>query len=109
MTPIADIRRAGVITPAPQPRWWCWATDSASSTIAESAIALVAPAVLTAIVASALVLDHGESLGRTSPQCCRSPGRFVAVRRTANVGTALAVGLPIYWIATSAMTVAGLD
>jgi hypothetical protein len=31
----------------------------------------------------------------------------VAVRRTSNVGLALAVGLPTYWVGSLAMTVSG--
>lgn len=69
-----------------------------SSPAVESAIGLVSPAVMTAIVASALLLDHGRIALPDLASVLAVGGAIVAVRRTGNVSTALAIGLPIYWI-----------
>lgn len=70
----------------------------ASSPTVESAIGLVSPAVMTAIVASALLLDHGRIGLPDLASVLAVGGAIVAVRRTANVSMALVVGLPIYWV-----------
>lgn len=68
-----------------------------SSTAVESAVGLVSPAVMTAIIASTLVLDHGQVALPDSASVVSVGAAIVAVRRTGNVSTALVVGLPIYW------------
>lgn len=78
-----------------------------SSTAAESAIRLVTPAVLTAIVASALLLQRGAVVLPDLPSVLSVTAAVVAVRRTSHVGLALAVGLPTYWFGSFAMTVSG--
>lgn len=72
-----------------------------SSTIAESVIGRVTPAVLAAIIASALLLDHGEVARPELAGLVAVAGAVVAVRRTSNVGMALIVGLPTYWIVSA--------
>lgn len=64
-------------------------------------IALVSPAVLTAMVASALLLDHGEVVRPVLGEVLAVGAGVLAVRKTGNVSMALAVGLPVYWIATA--------
>ena len=61
-------------------------------------IALVTPAVLTAMVASALLLDHGELVRPQIADLLAILAAIVAVRRTGNVSVALAVGLPVFWL-----------
>ena len=79
-----------------------------SSAMATLAIGLVSPAVLTAIIASALFLDQ-RAIALPHPAAVLSvAGAVVAVRRTSNVGMALAVGLPIYWVVTATMAVTGV-
>lgn len=72
-----------------------------SSAIVESTIGLVSPAVLSAIIVSALVLDHGKVVAPDLAGVLAVGAAVVAVRRTSNVGMALAVGLPTYWCCTA--------
>lgn len=66
------------------------------------AIALVAPAVLAAIIASALFIDNGH-IGVPRPIAAVAiGGGALAVYRTKNVSAALFVGLPIYWLGVAA-------
>jgi len=75
-----------------------WSGLGAGSDGVRAWIALVTPAVLTAMVASALFLDHGQ-LERPDPaEVLAIVAAVVVVRRTRNVSTALLVGLPIYWL-----------
>lgn len=70
----------------------------AQSPALESVIGLVSPAVLAAIVASALLV-HGGSVAVPDPAGLAAVlGALVAVRRTGNVAAALFIGLPIYWL-----------
>lgn len=62
-------------------------------------IALVSPAVLTALVASALLLDTGKMMTPELGEALAVGAAVLAVRRTGNVSVALAVGLPVYWLA----------
>lgn len=78
-----------------------------SSTIVESVIGLVSPAVLSAIVVSALVLDHGEVVAPDIAGVLAVVVAVVAVRRTSNVGMALAFGLPTYWCCMAISAVVG--
>jgi branched-subunit amino acid transport protein len=61
-------------------------------------MAFVAPAVLTAILTSALVLDHGELVRPPVAEPLAMLAALVGVRRTGNVSVALAVGFPVFWI-----------
>ena len=67
-----------------------------------SAIGLVSPAVLTAIVTSALLVDEGRMAPPGSIEAAAVGCAFIAVRRTGNVSAALAVGLPLYWLGSFA-------
>ena len=69
-----------------------------SSSPMGQAIGLVAPAVLTAIVAATLLLDHGELVQPRLVEAAAVLAAIIAVRRTSNVSMALAVGLPVYWL-----------
>jgi branched-subunit amino acid transport protein len=62
-------------------------------------IALVSPAVLTAMLASALFVDHGQPARPPIADALAIGAALLAVRRTGIVAVALAVGLPVYWIA----------
>lgn len=108
MTVIAVFAVAGVITYVLRCSMLIFGDRLTSSSVAESAIGLVSPAVLTAIVASALLLEHGEIAPPDIAGMLTVAGAFVAVRRTSNVGMALAVGLPIYWVVTAMTTFTGL-
>jgi len=65
-------------------------------------LALVSPAVLMALVASSLVLDHGTVVVPHGGETLAIVLAAVAVRVSGNVSMALAVGLPVYWL-TSAL------
>ena len=60
MTTVAAFAIAGVITYLLRCSMVLFGNRLASSTVAESTISLVTPAVLSAIVASALLLEHGD-------------------------------------------------
>lgn len=108
MTAVAIFAVAGMITYLLRCSMLVFGDRLTSSTIAESAIGLVSPAVLAAIIASALLLEHGEIARPDLAGLLSVAGAVVAVRRTSNVGMALAVGLPIYWVAIVTMMVTGL-
>ena len=63
-----------------------------------SNIALVSPAVIAAIVASALFIDGGRNVTPPAVSTLAVVAGLAAVRRTNNVSAALMVGMPIYWI-----------
>ena len=75
---------AGMGTGSPRPARW---------------IALVTPAVLTAMLVSALVVDHGVVTRPPIAEPLAILAAVVGVRRFGNVSVALAVGLPVYWLA----------
>lgn len=108
MTAFAIFAIAGMITYLLRCSIVVFGDRFTSSTVAESAIGLVSPAVLTAIIASTLLLDHNEIAWPDLAGVLSVAGAVVAVRRTSNVSMGLAVGLPIYWVVTAAMTLAGL-
>jgi branched-subunit amino acid transport protein len=61
-------------------------------------VSLVSPAVLGAIVASALFVSNSE-MTMPNPVVCLAVGvGAYGVHRTGNVAVAMAFGLPIYWI-----------
>jgi branched-subunit amino acid transport protein len=64
----------------------------------EGAIGLVSPAVLSAMVASALLLEGGHLAAPDPVEVAAVACAVVAVRRTGNVSMALAVGLPVCWL-----------
>lgn len=65
---------------------------------AEIAIDLVVPALLAAIVASAIFLKAGELATPSLVTSVAISSAAFAVYRTGNIGMALLVGLPIFWI-----------
>lgn len=64
----------------------------------ESRIGLIAPAVLAAIVSSALLVGPGGARLPGFVELVAVGSAFAIVRRTGNVGLALAVGFPLYWV-----------
>lgn len=73
---------------------------SASSRVG-ACVALVAPAVLAAMVASSLFLDHGDLARPRLGEAVAIGAALAVVRKTGNVSAALAVGLPVYWLAAA--------
>ena len=69
-----------------------------SSPVIERSIALVSPAVLAAIVASAIFIDQGALAPPDLVSSLAIVTAAVAVHRTDNVSMALFVGLPVYWV-----------
>ncbi|MCB0970340.1 MAG: AzlD domain-containing protein [Acidimicrobiales bacterium] len=61
-------------------------------------IALTSPAVLAAMIASALFVHAGEVIVPAPAEVGALAVAVVAVRRTGNVSAALAAGLPAFWI-----------
>ncbi len=72
---------------------------ASASTSRTSWIALVSPAVLTAMLASALFVDHGELVRPHFDELLAIIAALIGVRRTGNVSVALAIGLPVFWLA----------
>jgi branched-subunit amino acid transport protein len=72
-------------------------SGSSDSPRLTKAIRFVAPAVLAAIVASAVFLDRGALRQPALAELVAIGAGLVAVRRTGNVGMALFVGLPVFW------------
>lgn len=64
-----------------------------------TSIDLVSPAVLGAIVVSALFVDESGPTTADPAALLAVAGAVLAARRTNNAGTALLVGLPLYWVA----------
>lgn len=71
------------------------------ATALQSGIALVTPAVLAAMVASALFVDHGHVTRPPLAEVAATGCALVVARRSGNVGLALAAGLPVYWIVSA--------
>ncbi|MEM7273335.1 MAG: AzlD domain-containing protein [Actinomycetota bacterium] len=59
---------------------------------------LIPPAVLAAIVAGALLVQAGRPVPPALIELLAVAAAVAAVRRTGNVGAAILVGLPVYWI-----------
>lgn len=76
------------------------AAGSTTSSV-RSWIALVSPSVLAAMVASALLIDHGQLVRPRIAETLAIAVAMLAVRRTGNVSLALAVGMPVYWLAAA--------
>lgn len=97
MTTILAFTLAGLVTYALRSTMTLFGQQLLASPRVESVIGLVSPAALTAIVASAMFLDHGQltrpHLLSTLAVCCA----IAAVHKTNNISMALFVGLPIYW------------
>ena len=70
----------------------------ATSTRPAQWIALVSPAVLTAMVASALFVDQGHLVRAPIAELAAILAAVIGVRRTGNVSVALAIGLPVFWL-----------
>ncbi len=64
-------------------------------------IAFVGPAVLSALVAASLFIDHdGPTIGHPA-EILAVAAAFGVVVKTDNVGLALVIGLPVYWLASA--------
>jgi branched-subunit amino acid transport protein len=72
---------------------------ASAATPPASWIALVSPAVLTAMLASALFVDHGVLVRPQFDELLAIVAALIGVRRTGNVSVALVIGLPIFWLA----------
>lgn len=64
----------------------------------QTVIALTSPAVLAAMLASALFAHGGRVAVPALAEAGAIVAAIVAVRRTGNVSTALAAGLPAFWL-----------
>jgi branched-subunit amino acid transport protein len=67
----------------------------------ETPLALVAPTAIAALVASMLFTHDGRQQLASAPELLAVAGAFVVTRRTGNVLHAIAIGLPVFWIATA--------
>lgn len=65
----------------------------------ERRVTMVVPAVLAALLVSALFVSNGERQVADPVEIGAVAAALFAVSRTGNINAALAVGLPIYWIA----------
>lgn len=59
---------------------------------------LVAPAAVSALVATLLFVDAGSVVAPAVPELIAVVAGFAAVRRSGNVMHAFAVGLPAFWL-----------
>lgn len=59
---------------------------------------LATPAVLAVMIASAVATRHGHVAPGSWAEVAAVAIAFATARRTGNLGLALAVGLPVYWI-----------
>ena len=64
----------------------------------QTVIGLTSPAVLAAMVASALFAHGGRVALPALAEVGAVAAAVIAVRRTGNVSTALAAGLPTFWV-----------
>lgn len=71
------------------------------SASAQSVIAFVTPAVLGAMVAGGVLLDHGQLRAPVPAELAAVGVALVVARRTGNVSLALAAGLPAFWAASA--------
>lgn len=63
-----------------------------------SVIGLATPAVLAAMIASALATHHGRVDTPAPVEVAAIGLAFLVARRSGNLGLALALGLPVYWV-----------
>lgn len=68
---------------------------------ATTAIGMVAPAVLAAIVAASVFTHDGVAVLPVMVEVIALGAAVAAVRRTGNVSMALFVGLPVFWLASA--------
>ena len=61
-------------------------------------LALVAPAAISALVATMVLTDHGVPRVPAVPEVCALAATIVAVRRTGNIAAGLVCGVPVLWI-----------
>lgn len=61
-------------------------------------LALVAPVMLSAIVAGSLFVDHGDAAAPSGAQAASVVAALVAVRRTGSLNAAFVVGVPTFWV-----------
>lgn len=63
-------------------------------------LALVAPAAIAALVASMTLTADGAARVAPFPEVLAVAGAFAATRRSGNVMHSIAVGLPLFWLAS---------
>lgn len=64
-------------------------------------LSIVGPAVLAAVVASALFVSGTERVSPSPAQLAAVATALVVVRWRGNVGWALLAGFPVYWVGTA--------
>ena len=65
----------------------------------DTPLALVAPAAIAALVSSMTFTQDGHAAVASTSELLAIAGAFAITRRTGNVMHAIAVGLPLYWLA----------
>jgi len=98
MSVIVAFSAAALVTYALRSFMTLWGRHFTDSERFSAAVALVSPAVLAAIVGSAVLLQDHQLQRPEVTEFAAVVAALGAVRRTGNVGAALFVGLPIYWI-----------
>lgn len=77
--------------------------DRALPAWADAPLALVAPAAVAALVASMTLTDGERASVSSVAELLAIVVGFVVTRRTGNVMHAIAVGLPVFWLAQFAI------
>lgn len=98
MTPLFAFGLAALATYVLRSCMTMWGDQLLESDQFTFSIALVSPAVLSAIVASAVFLDSGTLVQPHLAELAAIAAAVAIVRRSGNVGHALAAGLPVYWL-----------
>lgn len=70
----------------------------------DTPLSLVAPAAIAALVASLAFTQDGRVELASMPELLAITAAFAATRRTGNVMHSIAVGLPVFWLATYALS-----
>lgn len=102
MTAIAAFVVAAAVTYVLRSSMTVAGTRVAQSPRLISMTALVTPAVLASMIAAALFGGHGHTTTPAVAEVAAVVAAFVMARRTGNFGLALAVGMPVYWLASLA-------
>ncbi len=98
MTTIAIFALAGLGTYLLRASMILAPSEVASAPWLEQRIGLLSPAVLAAIVASALFVSDQQVSVPNLVEIVAVIAAIAAVHRTKNISAALLVGLPIYWL-----------
>jgi len=104
MTPWVVFIAIGLGTYALRASMFVLLGDRSLPTWTSTPLALVAPAAIAALVASMTFTSNGHAELTSVPEMLAIAGAFVVTRRTGNVMHAIAVGLPISWLATFILT-----